>query len=956
MSKYFIRIPIYSLALVALVMCSPKLAEVSIDHEESKEPMAQITDEHSKPIPEDSRVTKGVLQNGMHYFIQQNQRPENRAELRLAINAGSILEDEDQLGLAHFVEHMAFNGTENFEKSELVDYLESIGTRFGADLNAYTSFDETVYMLQVRTDSAELFDKGMLVIKDWANGVTFEHEEIDKERGVVESEWRSNLSPDQRMQQKYFPVLFHNSMYADRLPIGDPDILRNADYDAVKRYYRDWYRPDLMALVVVGDIDVASVESQIKSLFGKISNVGEPRTRKEYSIPRHDETLVSIVSDKEASFTQLQLMYKHDKKHIKDLNDFRESLVSTLYNRMLGLRFEEIKKQPNPPFIFANSGYGSSVGDMDTYTSFAYVPEGMAAQALEAILIENKRVLLHGFTAGELERAKKQSLEGAEKNFKEMDKTESGRLAMRYVYNYLDANPIPGPDQNLELYEKFLPTITLDDVNGLAKKWIRDQSRVVIITGPEKEGVSLPSEDEVRILLDKTASVNVDPYVDDVIDAPLFEKELSPVSITKMEAFENVDVDYLELENGVEVYLKKTNFKNDEILVNGFSPGGSSLYSDDDYANASNAASVVRESGIGQFSSTQLEKLMAGKSVGIAPYVSSYSEGFNGSSSPDDLEILFQLIHKYFYEPRIDNQAFESYVTRQKGLYKNLLSNPNYFFSDFVNKTKYNDNPRVRWPTEEDWAALEYAGAMEVYKDRFADASDFTFSFVGNFDEEVVKKYIQKYLGNLPSTSREESWKDVGIRPIKGGLKKRIKNGEAPKTNVHMYYHGDFDYTSDNNYLMGSMLAYLRIKLREELREDKGGVYGVQLSGGGTKKPVERYGITVSFNADPPMTDELIKAAQDVIAKAMTEGPNEEDMVKVKETQRQGRIKNLKENRFWQGQISREHEHKNSFDGILLESFEEKIDGLKSSQIRDAVKKYFSNENYIELIMDPAGT
>ena len=968
MSYNISRILIVLFSSFLIIQCSPKVTETAAPVKAEMEEMTTKAEANAETeviaekapvqtdmtIPTDTRVTTGMLSNGMKYYIQKNQKPENRAELRLAINAGSILEDEDQLGLAHFVEHMAFNGTENFEKSELVDYLESVGTRFGPDLNAYTSFDETVYMLQVRTDSAELFDKGMLILKDWANGVTFDHEEIDKERGVVESEWRSRLSPDQRMQQVYFPILFYGSMYAKRLPIGSVDIIKNADYEVFKRFYRDWYRPDLMAVVVVGDVEVASVEAQIKTLFGSIPNVEGARERTKFDVPRHEETLVSVASDKEASFTQVQLMYKHDKVHTKNLKDYRQTVVNSLYNRMLRMRYDELRQSAEPPFIFANSGYGSSVGDMDTYSSFAMVAEGKASDGLETILTENKRVLLHGFTPGELERAKKQALEGAERSFKEMDKTESGNLSMRYVYNFLDNNPIPGPDQTLELYEKYLPTISLTEVNQLAKKWIRDQSRVVIITGPEKEESPLPSEAEVQGLLDKVAAMDVDPYVDDAVDAPFFDKELSPVAITSMESYEDVGVEYLELANGVEVYLKKTDFKNDEILMSAFSPGGASLYSDEQHMNATSAASIVSEAGIGLFSNVQLDKLLAGKSVGVSPYIGEYSEGFNGSSSPDDLEIMFQMVHKFFYEPRKDAEAFTSYSTRMKGLYKNLMSNPQYFFSDFVNRKKYDNNPRLGWPREEDWNMMDYDAAMDIYEERFADASDFTFSFVGNFDDAKIKEYIQKYLGNLPNTGREEEWKDVGIRAVLGGLKDRIQFGQAPKTNVHMYYHGDFDYNPENNYVLSSAIAYLRIKLREELREDKGGVYGVGVRGGGTKKPVERYGITVSFNADPPMTDDLIKAAKDVINKAMTEGPDEADMVKVKETQRQSRIKNLKENRFWQRQINTEHEDDKSFDGILMKDFEMKINGLTSAQIKAAVKQYFSDDNYIELIMDPA--
>ena len=944
-----------SFCLALLFSCSPKQASVlSPDLQKKQEELIAPVKEKIK-IPVDERLTMGKLNNGIRYYIQKNQRPENRAELRLAVNAGSILEDNDQLGLAHFVEHMAFNGTEHFEKSELVDYLESVGTRFGPDLNAYTSFDETVYMLQVRTDSTELFDKGMLILRDWANGVTFDNEEIDKERGVVESEWRSRLSPDQRMQQKYFPVLYHGSQYAERLPIGDPEIIQNADYETVKRYYRDWYRPDLMAVVVVGDIDVEEVESDIGSLFGDMLPVENPRSRQKYSVPHHDETLISIVSDKEASFTNVRLVYKHDRVKTVNLDDYRASMIRSLYNSMLGARLQEITKQPDPPFMFAFSGYRPDVGDIDSYSAMAFAPEGKASTALTSLLTENKRVLLHGFTLGEMERAKKKMIEDAERGFKEMDKTESNQLAMSYVYKYLKDNPTPSPKQVLDLYQKNLPSIRLIEVNALAAKWVRDKSRVVVMTGPKKEETPLPTEADVRAMLDEMAAKEVEAYADEVVDAPLFDKILESVAEDKNKTFDGVDIEYLELANGVEVYLKKTDFKNDEVLMSAFSPGGSSLYEDDEYFNATNAASIVREGGVGAFSPVQLEKLLAGKTVGVSPYIGTYSEGFNGSASPDDLEILFQLVYKYFTEPRIDDEAFQSFVTRQKGLYKNLMSDPRYFFSDYVSKKKYDNHARVGWPDEEDWAELDYGRAMVIYDDRFADASDFTFSFVGNFNEESIRGYIQKYLGNLPVVERNEDWKDVGIRAVKGGMKDRIKRGEAQKTNVHMYFHGDFEYSRQNNYLMNSMLAYLRIKMREELREDLGGVYGVGVFGGGSKKPKEQYGITISFNADPPMTDTLVQAAKDVIKKAMTDGPNEEDMTKVKEIQKQGRIKNLKENWFWQRLISREYEDGLSFENVLIDDFEVQIENLTSEQIKHAVVQYFSYENYIEIIMDPEG-
>lgn len=942
---------------IFLSSCTPKPSTVlgpspGVSSAPSKEMIEEAVP--SDPlIPTDERLLQGKLSNGMHYYIQPNSKPENRAELRLAVNAGSILEDDDQLGLAHFVEHMAFNGTENFEKSELVDYLESIGTRFGPDLNAYTSFDETVYMLQVRTDSIELFDKGMLILRDWANGVTFDGEEIDKERGVVESEWRSRLSPDQRMQNEYFPILYKGSQYANRLPIGDPDIINNADYETVKRFYKDWYRPDLMAVVVVGDIDPAKVEGQIESLFGDIAPHPNPRPREKFDVPHHPETLVSVVSDKEASFTNVQIMYKHDKIHTKTKSDYRASLIRSLYNTMLGSRLSELSKSADPPFMFAYTGYGGDVGDLDTYSSFAFVPEGKASAALNALLTENKRVLLHGFTSGELDRAKKVMIERAEKNLKEQDKTESNRLVMRYVYKYLDNNATPSPQQMIDLYEEFLPTIQLSEVNMLPSKWIRDESRVVVITGPEKESAPLPSEAEVRTMIQQVATSEVEAYQDDVVDQPFFEHTLNAAEITMDKSYEEVGVRYIELANGVGVYMKQTDFKNDEILMSATSPGGHSLYSDDEYFNASNSASIVSEAGIGAFSPTQLQKLLAGKTVSVRPYVGSLSEGMNGSSSPDDLEIMFQMIYKYFHEPRIDDEAFTSFVNKQSGLYKNLMSNPQYFFSDYVSRKKFDNHPRVGFPSAEDWTNLDYKRAMEIYGERFGDASDFIFTFVGNFDEDLLVDYTRLYLGNLPSINREETWNDVGIDAVKGKMMDRFKKGEAPKTNVHMYYHGDYDYTADNNYVMNSALAYLRIKLREALREDLGGVYGVRVSGGGSKKPKEKYSITISFNADPPMTDTLVTTAKAVIQKAMMEGPDELDMTKVKETQKQGRIKNIKENRYWQQRIGQEHEDDKDFNEILLPALEKRIQGLSSQQIKEAIGQYFNYENYIEIIMDP---
>ncbi len=942
---YFILIILFASS------CSKKSAIV-----DSKKSMAaeKIEVQQAIPgaIPIDERVKMGTLANGLTYYIQKNAKPENRAELRLAVNAGSILEDDDQLGIAHFVEHMAFNGTTNFRKQELVDYLEGVGTRFGPDLNAYTSFDETVYMLQVRTDSTELLDKGIMILKDWASGISFEQIEIDKERGVVVSEWRTRLSPDQRMQQEILPVIYSGSQYAERLPIGDPEIIKNADYTTIKRFYQDWYRPDLMAVVVVGDIEPADIENQIKFLFSSIPPKANPRERSAFNVPSHDSTKIVISTDKEASFTNVRIINKLPKVKTVSLDDYKNSMMRSVYNGMLNVRLEEIGKEADPPFIFSYTGYSGDVGDIDSYSSFAMVPEGKAEIALERLMLENKRVLQHGFTAGELERQKKRMMESIEKQYKEMDKTESARLAMRYVYNFLDQNPIPGPDHILDLYKKFLPTITLKDINALPEQWISNDNRVVVVTGPENRNKSLTTKQSINSIIQKVDTLATTPYVDDVVEGPLLDADLSPVDITFEETDTITGITTMELANGVTVFLKPTNFKNDEIVMSATSEGGSSLYSDEDYFNADIASSVVTESGIGQFSSTQLDKLFAGKSVSVRPYISSYSEGLSGYASPKDVEDMFRLIYLYFTDVREDQQAFDSYIQKQIGIYENLLKNPNYYFSNYVSVLKFRNHPRVGFPGSREWSSVDLNKAMTFYRDRFSDASDFAMTFVGNFEVEDMKALAQKYLGNLPSIGREETYKDLNINPIPGTLKKRIKRGIAPKTQVHMYYSGEFDYTPENVYHLRSAIDYLRIKLREELREDKGGVYGVGISGGGRNIPDEKYSITLSFNADPDKADELVEAAKNVIIKAKREGPDEKDMQKVLETQRQTRIKNMEENNYWLRSIQSLYQDGRDFKNILLPAFEEKANNLTSNDIKMAVRKYF-DRNYIEIIMDP---
>ncbi len=907
-----------------------------------------------KGIPTDPSLRTGTLSNGLKYIIRKNAKPEDRAELRLTLNAGAINEDDDQQGLAHFVEHMAFNGSTNFKKSELVDYLEGIGTKFGPDLNAYTSFDETVYMLQVRTDSTELLSKGLLVLEDWAGGIAFEGEEIDKERGVVESEWRSRLSASQRMFNQYLPVQYFGSRYAERLPIGKPEIIRNAPHDAVRRFYKDWYRPNLMGVIIVGDIDVDKMEEEIKTRFGKLTNPNNERKRERYDVPKHKETLVSIVTDKEAPFTNVQLMYKHDHVPVKSMVDYRTNIVRRLYNGMLGARLDELAQGDTPPFNYAYSGYSQDLGNIDSYTSFAMVPEGGAVKGLTVLLEENQRVLKHGFTDGELERIKVDILRGMERAQKEKDKTDSRRFASRYVAHFVDNLAIPSIDDEVKFYKQFLPTIKLDEINMLAKKWVTEDNRVVIISGPEKPNVPMPSEDDVFAILESIKQRVVKPYEDNVSDEPLMAVIPTPAPIKEEKKLDNIGVTELTLANGLKVVLKTTDFKNDEVLVSAYSPGGTSLYSDEDYPNASNAASIVNNSGIGNFDLSQLQKKLTGKSFRISPYIGELYEGFNGSTSPDDLETLLQMTNLYFTNPRKDEGALQSFIAKQSSVLKNLMSNPDYWFSNQVSKISYKNHPRRGFPTEAELKKIDLNRAFEIYNERFADASDFTFFFVGNFDVEKIKPLLATYLGTLPALDRNETFKDIGADHLPGRITKKLTKGKAPKALVNIKYHGDFKWDPTNRYNFNSMIEVLRIKMRESMREDKGGVYGVRVSGNVSQYPSSEYSITISFNADPPMVEELIKTAQADIAYARQNGAEEKELNKVRETQRQSRIKDLKENRFWSRSLR--YAYQNGVDpaGIQFADYEKYINGLTSDDIKKAASTHFDGNNVIQVTMMPA--
>jgi len=909
---------------------------------------AQLTEE----IPFDSKVVKGKLDNGLTYYIRPNDKPENKVELRLVINAGSILEDDDQQGLAHFCEHMCFNGTEHFEKNELVSYLQSLGIEFGGDLNAYTSFDETVYMLPVPTEDPETVDKGLLVLRDWANGVLFTDEEIDKERGVILEELRIGQGAQQRMRDEYFPVMFKNSMYAERLPIGKKDILENFEYETIRRFYHEWYRPDLMAVVAIGDLDVDEMKQKIEDKFGDIKMPEKYRERKEFEVPDHQETYISVVSDKEAPYTMIQLMYKDDTEETKIWNDYRRDLAESMYNGMLRARLTELTKSANPPFMFGSTSYGGMVRTKNAYSSFAVVgPDGIE-NGLKTLLVENEKVLQHGFTQTELDRYKKEYLKRLEKQYNEREKTESERYVYEYINNFLEDEPSPGIEAEYKFAQKALPTIKLEEVNALAKDWIKDYNRVVVITAPEKEGMVLPKEEEVRTWLDEADKTKVDAYVDATSDRPLMDKIPAPAPIASMEKMEEIGVEVLTFDNGLRVVIKPTDFKNDEILVSAYSFGGTSLYNDEEFESAGYGSQLVSESGVNGFSKIELEKLLSDKNIRINPYIGDIEEGFNGNSTPKDFETLLQLIHLYFTAPNYNEEAFQSIIKKQKMFLPNLLQDPSTWYRDQVNRIVNDNNIRGGYiPSIEDLDKLSFDVAKRAYSERFANAGDFIFFFVGNIDMDKDVKLIQQYLGSLPGQKVAESFVDHKILPPKGPIEKVVHKGQDEKSMVTIYFTAAAPYDAKDKYLLQSLGDVLSIKLIENLREEKSGVYGVGARGSMSKLPDGKYRFSIGFPCGPENVDKLIEAAMTEVEKIKTDGPTQEDVDKTKETQRLDYKENLEKNRYWLSKLQSAWENQRDPDKIL--KVQEMIDALDIESLRAIANKYLKDDAKIQVVLMP---
>lgn len=905
----------------------------------------------SQKVPVDPNVAIGKLENGLTYYIRHNPKSENKAELRLTINAGSILETDKQQGLAHFLEHMAFNGTTNFEKNELIDYLQNLGVQFGADLNAHTSFDETVYKLTLPTDDEKIFDQGMQILRDWGDGITLADEDIDEERGVVAEELRSGLVASRRLFNSYVPLITNEAHYADRLPIGKLDVIMNADYNEIRDFYKDWYRPELMAVVVVGDVDIEETKAKIVENFGSMENPANPKERKEFSIPGNQNLKSGVFTDEEIGDINFYAYYKKDKEKIETLEDYREFLLQRLFSGMLNQRMRELLESGEAPFLGAGVGIGNFLADKNTYFVSVSLKEDAIQEGIAAALKESERAKKFGFTHNELERYKRNLLNNANVKRKEEGKINSRVYVEDYIDHYMDGSPIPSSQFTYEFYKQQLPTITLKEVREVGKKWVRDDNITLVLTGPKKEGIALPSSKELEDWFYNAQKEELQPYVDDLKVTELMEKKPEPGKISDSRYIESINVTELELSNGIKVILKPTTLQSDIINLKGYRPGGSSLAPDSDYVSARSAGHIISQSGINGISNSGVRKLNMGKTVSVDPGINFYDELISGSSSGRDLETMLQMTHLFFTKPNKDEDLFQAYKANQVANAKNPNLNPfRYFYKQIAVEMSNNHLRAVPLTEEQVSNELDLNKAYNFYKERFANADGFTFIFVGSFEVEEIKPLIKTYLASLPSVPAEHASKDIGLRYTQGN-NKVYRKGKEEKADVHIRYNGAAEFSVKEKKVIRALASLVKLNLYDELREKRGGVYGVRVGGFATDVPYEWYRLSIEFSSAPENVDDLVAAIHKEINKIKEEGVAEEDLNKVKEAIRLNAKEGLDYNSYWISRLKESYEYDLEPEKIL--DYNGFADELTAKKLQDAANKYLKKENYSQFILLP---
>lgn len=936
--------------IIALLISATVFAQVKKKPVPSPKSKPAVAIGPVKPavLPIDPEVIIGKLPNGLTYYIRSNALPKARASLFLINKVGSLLESDAQQGAAHFIQHMAFNGTRDFPKTELTNYLKARGGSYGPEISASSSFDQSTYQLTVPTDTIDVFEKGFKILANWAGNINFDAADIEKERVIAIAEANGSNNAQQRLQNQSIPLLLKNSRYALRQPTGTEASIKKLDVASIKAFYKDWYRPNLQALIIVGDFDAKNVEKLVKDNFSSLTNPSPSKPAVEYIVTPAPGTAVNFITDKDVVYWQMQIVAMQPPTQIKTVADYMQNIRVNLFNQMLDARINELVDQRNSPLLSGQASYSPFIGRQNAFTTIAVGRSGEFELAVKAIMAEIERAKKFGFTVTELERAKQNALIGFSNAYQSKSRALSVGYVSQYIQNFIYGEPITGVDYEYNVYSNNITKISVADINEIATKYLALPNRVILVQGPEAEKSNIPNEATLLAWIND-AGKNITAYVDEK-DEPLLDKLPEAGKVVKTEQDSIINITKLTLSNGVKVILKPTDFTNNQILISGYSFGGTSLAPDADLVSAKFADQVIPVSGVGNITQAQLDKRLNGKKANITPYISEITQGISGSTNPENFEMAMQLLHLYFTQPRKDADTWQEVIKQQKTAIAKRAIDPLSAYQDTATAILTNHNPRARNFTITQLEAASLDKAYQFYKDRFADASGFTFSFIGSFAVNDIIPYLEVYLGSLPATNKNETYKNWQVYPQPGKITKTISKGSNEKASVQLTYSGSYVYNEDNNLQMDALEEAINMKLGTRLTEQEG-AFAPGVSMNYAKIPESRYEITVYFDATPANVDKLLNMTFEEINKLKTNGADAKEIQNFTLKEAQETKTNFRQNIFWAGHLNSTSQ--NQEDPGRLISHVQNLSKVTSQSTKEAANKYFNDTNLIKLILLP---
>ena len=913
-----------------------------------------------QPIPADKEVRTGRLDNGLTYYIRHNEKPKGQADFYILHNVGAIQEEDDQQGLAHFLEHMAFNGTKNLPGKQLIEYLETVGVKFGYNLNAGTSWDQTVYNISdVPTSRQGIIDSAMLILHDWSHFIALRPEEIDSERGVIMEELRTRDGASWRSTMKLLQALGKGTRYEHRNLIGYLDGLKSFEHDALERFYKKWYRPDYQAIVIVGDLDAEATEARLKSLMADIPAPAADAAQKEVIVvPDNEEPIVSIYTDPEMQGSRVQLFIKRpamptqmNDKVAWEVVNVIESFLTTMENA----RLQEIAMQPDAPFLGAGMGSGDVIGIIPTLNATAFTAmtqDGKLAEGFEALYTEMEKIRRHGFTQSEFERAQENLMRQVERTYANRNDRTNEQFVNIYLENYRKNEPMPDAETKWKLDSMLIKMLNVETVNAFAKETIQPTNQVIVITAPEKEGIANPTEEEILAIREKVTASEIEAYEDDVVKEPLIPEgtQLKGSPVKKTVENKEYGATVWTLANGTQIVVKPTKFKADEVRMNAQSKGGLSILPDAEYYMGEMMPAVSSMSGVGKFSATELRKQLSGKSATVQPSVGEYASAVNASCSPKDIETMLQLVYLNFTQPRFDRNDYDNLMKMLRTQLENAKSNPDFQMQEKVIDVLYGHNPRRQVISTELLDEFSFEALPAIYKKLYPDGNSFRFTFVGNIDPETLKPLVEKYIGSIPASKKPMTFADDKAYPVKGEVTEDFSTPmQQPKVSVNYTFTGDMDYSLENKAALSFLTQALNSRYLVSIREEKGGTYGVQVYGSTDWIPRETYTMTIAFDTNAEMADELCEIILKELRTIAEEGPLTEDIEKHREFMLKNWKNSLDENGPWMQYL--QAKYGSGLD--YLAGQEQAIRSLTNADVQALAKKILDDGNMVKVVMRP---